>query len=84
VLGCHSELGPPTVRLSRVVKLTHGDLGKLVGATRQSVSAALSQLGERGTLRRDGDGTWLLPIDVPEEIGDMLGRRPSRSGSPVL
>ncbi len=57
------------------VKLTHEDLGKLVGATRQSVTAALGELAERGWAERRHDGSWLLPPDPPPEMRTMLGRR---------
>ncbi len=61
------------------LKLTHQDLGKLVGATRQSVSAALGEVAERGWVQRRGDGSWLLPADPPREIQTMLGRRRQRA-----
>ncbi|HZU40958.1 MAG TPA: Crp/Fnr family transcriptional regulator [Solirubrobacteraceae bacterium] len=73
------------------IKLTQEDLGKLVGATRQSISLALGQLSERGSLTRRADGTWVLEPDAPVEIERMLSRRrmspvgaprPSRSRVP--
>ncbi len=60
------------------VKLTHQDLGKLVGATRQSVTAALGEVVERGWVTRRPAGSWLLPADPPREIQAMLGRRGGR------
>ncbi|MGI8904168.1 MAG: Crp/Fnr family transcriptional regulator [Solirubrobacteraceae bacterium] len=60
------------------VKLTHQDLGKLVGATRQSVTAALGEVAERGWVTRGPNGSWLLPADPPREIQAMLGRRRGR------
>jgi len=60
------------------VKLTHQDLGKLVGATRQSVTAALGEVVQRGWVERRDDGAWLLPADPPREIQGMLGRRRGR------
>lgn len=41
--------------------LSHELLGWLVGARRPSVTTALGQLSERGLVRRQPDGTWLLP-----------------------
>lgn len=61
------------------VALTHQDLGKLVGATRQSVSVALGELADRRALSRREDATWLLDIEAQAEIQDMLGNRSSRS-----
>lgn len=60
------------------VKLTHQDLGKLVGATRQSVTAALGEVADRGWVMRRHAGAWLLPADPPREIQAMLGRRRGR------
>jgi CRP/FNR family cyclic AMP-dependent transcriptional regulator len=63
------------------LRLTHQDLGKLVGATRQSISAALSNLAEQRTLIRRADGSWLLSPGLPEELEQMLTRR-QRVASP--
>ena len=60
------------------VKLTHQDLGKLVGATRPSVTVALGEVAERGWVTRRHAGAWLLPADPPREIQAMLGRRRGR------
>lgn len=57
------------------VKLTQSDLGKLVGASRQSVSLALRQLAERGVLTRGEDGSWILTRDPPHELERMLAKR---------
>jgi CRP-like cAMP-binding protein len=57
------------------IDLTHEDLGKLVGATRQSVSTALGALAKRGALLRREDRTWLLTAEPPEELESMLSRR---------
>jgi CRP/FNR family cyclic AMP-dependent transcriptional regulator len=57
------------------LRLTHRDLGKLVGATRQSISAALTQLAEQQTLARRADGSWLLSPGTPEELERMLIHR---------
>jgi len=49
--------------------LTHRQLALLVGAQRPSVTSALGGLAERGLLRRDERGNWLLaPADGPDEI----------------
>jgi CRP/FNR family cyclic AMP-dependent transcriptional regulator len=45
--------------------LTHGVLGRMIGARRPTVSTALSQLAERGDVLRREDGSWLLRGDPP-------------------
>jgi CRP/FNR family cyclic AMP-dependent transcriptional regulator len=50
------------------VRLTHEDMGKLVGAQRPSVTAALGRLREDGLLLRLDDGTWRIPTDLPDRI----------------
>lgn len=55
--------------------LTHQDLGKLVGATRQSISQALGQLAARQVLTRRRDRTWLLAHDAEAEIEHMRAHR---------
>jgi len=57
------------------IDLTQRDLGKLVGATRQSISTALGKLAERGSLVRRPDRGWLMQRDAPEEVQRMLARR---------
>jgi CRP/FNR family cyclic AMP-dependent transcriptional regulator len=57
------------------IRLTQQDLGKLVGATRQSISAALAQLAQSRALARRADGSWLLNPGMPEELEQMLTRR---------
>lgn len=42
------------------LRLTHELIGQLVGAKRPTVSLALKQLEERGTVHRRTDGSWLL------------------------
>lgn len=53
------------------VRLTHEDLGKLVGATRQSIGVALGELASRGALIRRPDGHWVLATDAPIELESM-------------
>jgi CRP/FNR family cyclic AMP-dependent transcriptional regulator len=55
------RVGPDGVVLP--LTLSHQLLGELVGARRPTVSAALAELGERGEVTRQGDGTWLLGGD---------------------
>jgi CRP/FNR family cyclic AMP-dependent transcriptional regulator len=59
------------------VCLTHETIGKLVAATRPSVTAALVELRDRGLVARRGQG-WLLAGSPP----DAGGRRP-RTGPKV-
>lgn len=60
------------------IDLTHEDLGKLVGATRQSVSDALGQLAGRELLVRRKDKSWLLAPHAPDEIEHLVPPRPRR------
>src|SRR3954449_9479014 len=45
--------------------LSHELLGWIVGARRPSVTTALGQLGQRGLVSRQDDGTWLLGDKPP-------------------
>jgi CRP-like cAMP-binding protein len=45
--------------------LSHELLGWIVGARRPSVTTALGQLGARGLVKRQTDGTWLLGDEPP-------------------
>jgi CRP/FNR family transcriptional regulator, cyclic AMP receptor protein len=45
------------------LRLSHRQLGQLVGARRPTVSSALAELVRAGELRRQPDSTWLLPGD---------------------
>ena len=60
------------------IHLTQQDLGKLVGATRQSINAALGQLAERGALQTRGDGNWLLEPEVHDALERTLAPRAPR------
>lgn len=81
VLFCHlcdrfGKVTPTGIALN--IDLTHEDLGKLVGATRQSVSDGLRQLANRELLLRRKDKSWLLAPNAPDEIEDLLPPRPTR------
>jgi CRP/FNR family transcriptional regulator, cyclic AMP receptor protein len=60
------------------VKLTQEDLGKLVGATRQSVNVALGQLLDRASLTRRDDDTLLLNHHALTAIEHLLAPRSPR------
>ncbi|HEX5193409.1 MAG TPA: helix-turn-helix domain-containing protein [Solirubrobacteraceae bacterium] len=60
------------------VRLNQEDLGRLVGATRQSVNLALRQLFDRAALARRDDETWILNIDALAGIDHLLARRSPR------
>jgi CRP-like cAMP-binding protein len=45
--------------------LSHELLGWIVGARRPSVTTALGQLSNRGLVKRQADGTWLLGDEPP-------------------
>lgn len=65
------------------LRLTHELIGQLVGAKRPTVSLALKELEERGSVHRRGDGGWLLehawsvqPTAEPEPIAEGVGLLP--------
>jgi CRP/FNR family cyclic AMP-dependent transcriptional regulator len=45
--------------------LSHELLGWIVGARRPSVTTALGQLSQKGLVKRQPDGTWLLGDEPP-------------------
>lgn len=51
--------------------LTHRQLALLVGAQRPSVTSALGTLSERGLLRRDERGHWLLASEQPDVVRSL-------------
>jgi CRP/FNR family transcriptional regulator, cyclic AMP receptor protein len=51
--------------------LTHRQLALLVGAQRPSVTSALGTLADRGMLRRDEDGHWLLSSEAPDVVHSL-------------
>jgi CRP/FNR family cyclic AMP-dependent transcriptional regulator len=56
--------------------LSHADLAELAGAARPSVSTALKDLSQKGQVwRREGERTWMLSPDPPEELRDMRRRQ---------
>jgi CRP-like cAMP-binding protein len=68
------------------VSVPHRVIAQLVGARRPTVSTALSQLAERGQLRRQPDGSWLLagaPVGLPTEEAARIVRRRRRRFEPV-
>lgn len=64
--------------------LTHRQLALLVGAQRPSVTSALGTLTERGLLRRDDNGHWLLAGEQPNATGmaidEIVSGRPPDAG----
>jgi CRP/FNR family transcriptional regulator, cyclic AMP receptor protein len=71
-------VGPEGVSLR--VRLTHEMLGELVAARRPSVTKALSELSERGSVSWTGQ-SWLLRGQPPGELGEIraLPSIPERS-----
>ena len=66
--------------------LTHRQLALLVGAQRPSVTSALGTLAERGLLRRDERGSWLLAAAEQLRRGrprsdDLVGAGDARRSS---
>ncbi len=67
--GLVGRVGPEGTRVP--LRLTHQALGQLCGARRPTVTLAVGALCEEGLLRRDQDGTWVLPRD--QEDGPVAG-----------
>ena len=58
------------------IKLTHQLLAEMVGARRPSVSQAIGQLVEAGSIECRADGCWMLhgdPPHDPEQAGEQAG-----------
>jgi CRP-like cAMP-binding protein len=55
------------------LSLTHRQLALLVGAQRPSVTSALGTLADRGLLRRNGGGRWLLANEQARVAGRPAG-----------
>ena len=53
--------------------LTHQMLGRIVRAQRPSVTAALTDLRERGFLSREAEGTWVIHGDVSDQLRELTG-----------
>jgi hypothetical protein len=53
------------------LKLTHELLGTVVGARRQTVSAAVTELARRGAISRDADGARWVLHERPEPHADL-------------
>jgi CRP/FNR family transcriptional regulator, cyclic AMP receptor protein len=63
------------------LRITHEQLGRLVGAQRPTVSLALRELSDRGRVLRRPDGVWVLSGDTePDDIvlGGGAGGRQDR------
>jgi CRP/FNR family cyclic AMP-dependent transcriptional regulator len=50
------------------LRLTHESLGRMVGAQRPTVSLALTELTEQGSVLRRQDGSWLLSPTSLDEL----------------
>jgi CRP/FNR family cyclic AMP-dependent transcriptional regulator len=61
--------------------LTHRTVGRLVGASRPSVSTALKQLECEGELVPHQGGGWILQGEPPEDLAVLYARRPSARAS---
>jgi CRP/FNR family cyclic AMP-dependent transcriptional regulator len=61
--------------------LSHADLAELVGAARPSVSTALKELASaRQVWRREGERTWMLSTEPPQELRDMRRQQQLEAG----
>ncbi|MEA2252606.1 MAG: family transcriptional regulator, cyclic receptor protein [Solirubrobacteraceae bacterium] len=59
------------------LELTHGALGRLVGARRPTVTLALGDLAREGSVVRRSDGSWVLRADSRPDGGRQV-RAPGR------
>ena len=59
------------------LRLTHQALGRMVGARRSTVSLALKELADAGTLRQE-EGCWILPAAPPAVLSPPATGTPSR------
>jgi len=53
------------------LRLSHKQLGQLVGGRRASVTTALRHMTESGRVLRRDDGTWLLRGSPPDELSQI-------------
>ena len=58
------------------LELTHGALGRLVGAQRPTVTLALAELARDGSVVRRSDGAWILRADSNPSQPPSDGRSP--------
>jgi len=63
---------PRDGRMLIPVRLTHQQIGEVIGAQRPSVSHAVSRLREEGVAQLPGEG-WEIPADAPQAIDRLLG-----------
>jgi hypothetical protein len=70
------RMGPSGVVVP--IELTHGALGRLVGARRPTVTLALGELARDGALVRRNDGSWVLRVDSNPSAAPELSH--ARSG----
>jgi len=63
--------------------LTHQILGQLVGCRRASVTTALKELSESGLVVRQGNGSWLLTGQPPDELSQLSWHR-EHNDAPAL
>jgi CRP/FNR family cyclic AMP-dependent transcriptional regulator len=64
----HGVDGPSGVRLS--VSVTQEDLGRMVGASRETVNRSLARLTRRGLVRRDGRRVEIPDLDALARAAD--------------
>jgi CRP/FNR family transcriptional regulator, cyclic AMP receptor protein len=67
------RVGPAGVSVP--LPLTHQILGRLVGASRPSVSTAMKALETQGSISKRPGGGWVLHGDPPERVQAMRDRR---------
>lgn len=73
----HGVKTPKGTRIS--LRLTHEDLAKLIGTTRETVTTQINRLSRKGMLRREGR---FIVIDRPKLL-KFIGADQSESGEPT-
>jgi CRP/FNR family cyclic AMP-dependent transcriptional regulator len=66
--------GPERAGQNPGLGLSQGELATLIGSTRQSVNAAMSELKDQGMVRLLGGRTELLDLDGLRRIGQSKSR----------
>jgi CRP/FNR family transcriptional regulator, cyclic AMP receptor protein len=72
-----------TEGVSIPLPLTHRTVGRLVGASRPSVSTALKELEREGVITPRGDGGWVLHSEPPPELESLHDRRAAQASAPA-
>jgi CRP/FNR family cyclic AMP-dependent transcriptional regulator len=62
---------PEDGRIHLARRLTHGEIGRMIGTHRPPVTAALGRLRDERLVTRLPDGMWEVTLDLPRRIEHM-------------